>query len=128
MKKLPKFNEVWQAPFKYDCGYVYSNNGVMAFTFSHSRSVVKKGDEISIEEEDNEFVKRFMALINGKEAEKFNGFTVNGAELYDKDNELIGSFRGWGHLIGSGGLKLSQNDAAYVQDEFITDCLMKLSI
>lgn len=126
MKKLPKFNEVWQAPFKYDCGYIYSNNGVMAFTFATSRSAIEKDGKISWEEEDNEFVQRFMNLLNGKEAEKFEGFKVDVAELYDKNDELIGCFRGWGHLIGNGGLKLKQNDAANIQDEFIDDCLKKL--
>lgn len=125
-KELPKFSDVWQAPFKYDYGYVYSSNGVMAFTFADCYRFVKKGDEIIIEEENNEFVKRFMALLNGEEAEKFEGFKVDAAELYDENDEIIGSFRGWGYLIGTGGLKLKRNDAADVQDEFINDCLKKL--
>lgn len=118
------FKEVWKLPFKYDeWGYIWTSEREMVFTFDDSVIEKKVNGVIKM---DNTFAYNFTNLLNGKDGEKISGLEVkDGCDLY-MDGKYIGCFRGWGHLTGIGGLNLSDEDAAEVQDEFIADCLTKL--
>ena len=62
-------------------------------------------------------------VINGDRALTFKyKFYRNGTYIYSEHPVFKGSpilcIRGWGHLIGTGGLHLSQEEATKIQDEF----------
>ena len=121
------FKECWKLPFRYDgYGYIWSDDNVMVFTFNDpedcSEEAYKKMDDMAL---------NFVSLLNGEGGEKIPNLVVRGGvDLYIEGNiwdKHIGYFRGWGHLTGSGALRMSEQDAAEVQDEFIAWCLEKLS-
>ena len=69
---------------------------------------------------------RIIKLLNeDKSTEKFDTAYVDGCKLV-VDNQAVGLFRGWGRLIGVGGLHLDAEVAAKLQDDFMLDCLEKL--
>ena len=108
------FNKVWERPFTQDgWGYVWSKNRVMVFTFDYGIN--------------EDVYEQFTSLLNDEDGvEPFKDFHIeDGCELFWHD-AYVGSFRGWGHLTGTGGLNLSEEDAAEVQDAFIADCMKKL--
>ena len=107
------YNEIWQRPFELAGNYIFDRNGVMVFTFDFSIS------------EDTR--KKVTSLLNdeGKE-EPLDFHIVDRSEVWFNDIP-IGFFRGWGHLTGVGGLHLDPVDAMNVQDEFIKDCMKKLT-
>ena len=120
------YNKVWVRPFKFDdCSYVWDKNNVMVFTFEDD--ILVKNGEDGKPVWNSEPGYRFAALLNEAPGiEKFSGLEIkDGCDLY-MDGKLIGYFRGWGHLTGTGGLNLSEKEAAEIQDEFIADCLSKL--
>lgn len=101
------FKEVYQAPFKMDDHKMYGicANGTKAFTAFGSESM-------------NELV-RIVDLLNGK-GEKYKKDEIvveKGAKLMVKGHLII--VRGWGRLIGFGGLGLSAKEAVKIQDDFI---------
>ena len=118
MKQLD-WKDVWHGPFKTDhYGYVWDRDNVMTFSVN------------DLTEENDAEMQRLCAdivtALNGDTLEnRWDGLYVKeGCDLY-KDNILLGSFRGWGHLTG--GLKLSGYEAARVQDQLIKYVLTKLS-
>ena len=112
-----KWTDVWRAPFRYDhYGYIWDSNNVMTFTV----------DDLTDENEQwmQEFCDNMVKALNGEECKKYLGLNIkDGCDLY-KDEELIGSFRGWGHLTG--GLKMNQVKATTVQDEMIEFVISKI--
>ncbi len=116
-----KWTEVWKAPFTYDgYGYIWSVDGVMVFTVDMERdpnSSLLKG-----------LVNDILSVLNGKEPQhKYEHLNIkDGCDLYYGDL-IIGAFRGWGHLTGTGGgLGLPSDQAAAIQDEMIQYVLEKL--
>jgi len=101
------FKEVYQAPFKMDDYNMYGicANGTKAFT--------------AFSGEARKELVRIVDLLNGKgEKYKKDEITVEkGAKLTVKGNLII--VRGWGRLIGFGGLGLSAKEAVKIQDDFI---------
>ena len=112
-----KWTDIWRAPFSYDnYGYIWDCNNVMTFTVT----------DLTEENEQwmQEFCGNMVNALNGEECRKYPGLNIkDGCDLY-KGEELIGSFRGWGHLIG--GLKMNQAKAAVVQDEMIEYVMSKI--
>ena len=106
MKKIESFREVWQLPLHIDenseC-YVFSDNGVMALTFATDNSKLIRG---------------VISRINGESAEIEPGFTHSGTSFY-YNGRFVFHVRGWGYLVGGGALRLPQNEAARIQDQFI---------
>ena len=101
------FKEVYQPPFKMDdCGlYAVCSNGTKAFT-AFSNDARKE-------------LVRIVDLLNGK-GEKYKKEDIvveKGAKLMVKGHLII--VRGWGRLIGFGGLGLSAKEAVKIQDDFI---------
>ena len=124
MKNNFTFTDAWKAPFWYDdwC-YIFDKDNTMVFTFEDNVCVKKVNDELVW---DNSFCYNFTNLLNDKDGEKLSNLEIkDGCDLY-MDGKYIGCFRGWGHLTSPGGLDLSYDDAAKLQDEFIEWCLNKL--
>jgi hypothetical protein len=71
-----------------------------------------------------EFCNNLVKVLNDEPCQKYPGLHIeHGCDLYRGD-ELIGSFRGWGNLIG--GLKMKLEEAAAVQDEMIGYVMNKI--
>lgn len=113
-----KWTDIWNKPFKYDhYGYVWGADGVMTFTV----------DDLTAENDFwmQEFCDNMVKALNDEKCKKYPGLHIeNGCDLYQYD-DLIGAFRGWGHLTG--GLKMKQEMAAQYQDEMIKAVMSKIS-
>lgn len=114
-----KWTDIWRAPFRYDhYGYVWDKDNVMTFTV----------DDLTPENDRwmQEFCDNMVKALNGEECNEYSNLHIEeGCDLYRGD-ELIGSFRGWGHLTG--GLKMTPDEAIVVQDEMIKAVLEKIRI
>lgn len=114
-----KWTDIWRAPFRYDhYGYVWDKDNVMTFTV----------DDLTPENDRwmQEFCDNMVKALNGEECNEYSNLHIEeGCDLYRGD-ELIGSFRGWGHLTG--GLKMTPDEAIVVQDEMIKAVLEKIGI
>ena len=114
-----KWTDIWRVPFKYDnYGYIWDRDNEMTFTVT----------DLTEENEQwmQEFCDNMVNALNGEECKKYPGLNIkDGCDLYNGE-ELIGSFRGWGHLIG--GLKMKPEKAAAVQDEMIEYVMSKICI
>ena len=98
MKELT-FKDVWKPPFHTDLCYIYSSNNVMALMTDKSTDLVN-----------------ICNLLNGKEGTKYPGFEIDGCKLHGPITIIV---RGWGYLTGCGGLHLSPDIAAKIQDDSI---------
>ena len=114
------FNDAWIGPFHYDgCGYIYDSENTMVFTFECP-------DDIEEDKMYKEISDKMVNALNGLEVEPINGIEIqDGVDLY-KDGKLIGYFRGWGHLTGTGAMNLSSETATKLQDSFIDYVMEKL--
>lgn len=112
------WQDIWNEPFTTDdYGYVFGADGVMVFTVD---DLTEENDK-----EMEEFCQNMVKALNGEECKKYPGLCViNGCDLYQFGN-LIGYFRGWGHLTG--GLKMKEEMAAQYQDEMIKSIMEKIS-
>lgn len=112
-----KWTDIWQKPFRHDnYGYVWDKDNVMTFSVEN------------LTEENDKFIQDFcgnlVKVLNGEECQKYASLHVeNGCDLYQGET-LIGSFRGWGNLIG--GLKMKLEEAAAVQDDLIGYVMNKI--
>ena len=113
-----KWTDIWKHPFKYDhYGYVWDTDNVMTF------SVDDLNEENDRQMQD--FCDNLVKALNGEECMKYPDLQVkDGCDLY-KGEELLGSFRGWGHLTG--GLNMRPDEAAAVQDEMIEFVMDKIA-
>ena len=113
-----KWTDIWKPPFKYDhYGYVWDTDNVMTF------SVDDLNEENDRQMQD--FCDNLVKALNGEECMKYPDLQVkDGCDLY-KGEELLGSFRGWGHLTG--GLNMRPDEAAAVQDEMIEFVMDKIA-
>jgi hypothetical protein len=101
------FRDVYQPPFGVDIigMYAFSSNGTKTFTaFS---SVSQKN------------LVKVVELLNGERTDKFkkDDIIVKKDKLFIEGDVIL--VRGWGKLIGSGGLNLPPQEAAKLQDDFI---------
>ena len=114
-----KWTDIWKKPFWTDhYGYVWDKDNVMTFTV----------DDLTPENDRwmQEFCDNMVKALNGEECNEYSNLHIEeGCDLYRGD-ELIGSFRGWGHLTG--GLKMTPDEAIVVQDEMIKAVLEKIGI
>lgn len=115
-----KWTDIWQPPFWYDhYGYVFAKDNVMVFTVE---DLTEENDKFM-----NDLACNISAVLNGhsiNEEDKYKNLEIkDGWDLYMND-EILGSFRGWGHLTG--GLKLSYDDACAMQNDMMNFVLSKI--
>ena len=119
MEKQLDWKDIWHGPFKTDhYGYVWDRDNVMTFSLN---DLTEENDA-----EMQSLCRDIVAALNGETPQKqWDGLIIkDGCDLY-RGGELLGSFRGWGHLTG--GLKLSGYEAAKVQDQLISNVLVKIA-
>ena len=118
---IKTWRDVWGPYFSYYWGYVNDNFGTMAF----SVSVHRDGENPWITLLCNRIAD---VLETGNELdEKYEGLEIkNGCDLYWEGLE-IGSFRGWGHLTGPGGLNLPEERATELQNQMIDYVMTRIS-
>jgi hypothetical protein len=107
-KKPMTWRSYYKLPLKLDYGYAFSANNNMALTF-FSHNDVPKNIQQSIVDRINGEVGGHFAIPNLK---------VDGVDFKDGETDLF-CVRGWGGLIGIGGLNLSEKKAAKIQDDFV---------
>ena len=119
--KQIRWQDVWELPLKLDeCEtYAFSANGVMALTF-----------EGETEEQIRE-ARNIVAIINGEqETDGAHEWVHYGsADIYCDAGDaerFVFSVRGWGHLTGA-SMRLSEKEAAHIQDDFIAYILARLN-
>lgn len=121
-KEINDWTDVWFKPFHYDgYGYIWDADNTMTFTVDLNVDC------------DHPYVRRLIndiiTILNGGEIEtKHEGLVIkDGCDLY-KGDTMIGYFRGWGHLTGSGvsALHLDEEKAGMLQDRLITYVMDKL--
>ena len=121
MKEIKTWTDVWGPYFNYYWGYVTDNFGTMAFSLDLDRDqnspyIIKLCLDIA------------HALEEGVSPEKkYTELTIkDGCDLY-WSGVRIGSFRGWGHLTGTGGLNLPEERARELQDQMIDYVMQRIS-
>lgn len=70
--------------------------------------------------------KKLLNCINGENTERTNKAVHKEGEIFIGDVHLI-TIRGWGNLTGYGGHRLSEKEAANVQDTFAEYIVEKLN-
>lgn len=113
-----KWKDVWKLPLaKLDyIDYVCSSNGVLAFSFfrddwASDTIIINKIIDIINEEIESDFLPEWQA---------------QGCKIFYQGKYAF-CVRGWGHLIGIGGLHLSVDIAKKIQDGFISYILNRLN-
>jgi len=72
-----------------------------------------------------DFCDNMVKALNGEKCQQYPGLHIeDGCDLYQYD-QMIGYFRGWGHLTG--GLKMKEEMAASYQDQLINAVLTKIA-
>jgi len=104
------WKKIYKLPFKCDdYNYVWTDNGTMALTF----------DIDYCEEYQRDVMLKVVNKLNGDSSIKFkNKFELKDDIEFYYDNEFAFTIRGWGHLTSPGGLNLSMDEAANIQDDF----------
>lgn len=99
------FKEIYKAPYRLECNYVWCSNGVMALTFE---DIVPEYVQIKIVNAMNEDSKIYF-----KSAE----LKYNKTEVWI-ENKGVPSIhiRGWGYLTGF--MNLNSQNAIFIQDSF----------
>ena len=125
MKKIPDFKEVYKLPLKYveDCPFmVLTADNQRAFDFEwEAWPTYEKDSHI-----DGKSIHDIIAKINGDDSiilENYYNFSYSNGEIWafntkTKKKKHIMLIRGWGHLTGTCGLHLKDDDAAKIQDDF----------
>jgi len=125
MKEIPDFKEVFKLPLKYveACPFmVLTADDQCAFDFEwQAWETYEKDSHI-----DNKSIHDIIAKLNGDNSiilENYYNFSYNNGEIWAfstkaKKKKHIMLIRGWGHLTGTGGLHLKDEDAAKIQDDF----------
>ena len=114
-----EWQDIWHGPYRYDhYGYIWDFENVMVF----SAEDLTYENQITI----NALCGDIVAILNtGEDAVvKWPDLEIReGCDLWQGDQQL-GSFRGWGHLTG--GLKLTPERAADLQDQLISYVMKRL--
>lgn len=106
--------EVYIPPFKAEAGIIFSSNNVMALM------------AYNVDYYPEKLIERTVAVLNGTSP------AIKGADIGLNYGEIIVNgdptlvVRGWGYLTGTGGLNLSDEEAARIQDEFAYWVVQKL--
>lgn len=119
------FMTIYKLPLKYveDCPFmVLAADDQRAFDFEWPGwPTYEKGLGI-----DSKSIHDIIAKLNGDDSiilENYYNFSYKDGEIWAfstkaKKKKHIMLIRGWGHLTGTGGLHLKDEDAAKIQDDF----------
>lgn len=113
-----KWKDIWKLPLvKFDyIDFIQSSNGVLALSYF-------RDDWAS----NTTMINKIVSIINGEINSDFlPEWKADGCEI-SYQGEYAFCVRGWGHLIGIGGLNLSIDDAEKIQDGFISYILSRLN-
>ena len=113
-----KWKDVWKLPLvKFnDIDFVHSSNKVLALSYF-------RDDWAS----NTTMINKIVSIINGKINSDFlPEWKAKGCEIFYR-GEYAFCVRGWGHLIGIGGLNLPIDIAEKIQDGFISYILSRLN-
>lgn len=99
---------IYKLPLRYDdVGYVWSNNDMMAISFS---------DNYDTKQHEVEMI---VNRLNGDSSITFDKkFTIQDNIDFYYGNEYAFCIRGWGRLTSSGGYNLTDEQAINIQDSF----------
>lgn len=113
---MKTWKDIYKLPVKLSQlgSHVYDSHGNFVFQFEPIYD--SKGNYA---EGYKQLEKSLIACINGESIERTNNLkaTHNQGEIFIGDVHLI-TIRGWGNLTGVGGHRLSEKEAANVQDTF----------
>lgn len=121
------FKEAYKFPLQRRYLKVFTSDFSMAFDFFHGfmKSMFPERELIlpSYEEADN-----ILSLINEEKKGKIEGNIeyIKKEGFITVDGKALILIRGWGHLTGTGGLHLKQEEASKLQDEFAEHIVNKL--
>ena len=122
------FKEAYKFPLRLWHNKVLCNNGSMAFDFIQAFLKIENSAGIS-EEAQVEIVSILNgtsdSIISGLGVRYLDGLISVGSDKEGWTNIIL--IRGWGHLIGIGGLNLDQDKAAEIQDAFGNYIVEKLT-
>lgn len=125
MKKITDFKDVYKLPLKQEEAapfMVMTVDNQRAFDFEWPAwETYEKDSHI-----DGKSIHDIIAKLNGDDniiLENYYNFSYNNGEIWAfstkaKKKKHIMLIRGWGHLTGTGGLHLKDEDAAKIQDDF----------
>lgn len=112
------WNDIYKLPLHADHygSYAWTPDGTMALDFEFD---VPGWEEIR---ED------VIAVINGKKESSTKGkwYVANAIDFF-LDGVYMFCVRGWGHLTGTGAMRLSEESASRIQDEFVKYILSRLN-
>lgn len=111
------FKEAYKLPLKMQHGMVFTANGQRAFDFTYAW---RREDGYFVNEATQEAI---IDLINGRKGRFSEDLKLSYKDSYiytsitGEPKEFI-SIRGWGMLTGTGGLRLPDEEAVKIQDDF----------
>ena len=117
-KSSIKWQDVWKFPLSKfeDIDYIYSSNGVLILSDFK--------DEWCFNEK---IINKIVDIINGDiESDFLPEWQDKGLDILYQ-GEYAFCIRGWGYLVGLGGLNLPTDIAEKIQDEFISYILNRLN-
>ena len=117
-KSSIKWQDVWRLPLSKfeDIDYIYSSNGVLILSDFK--------DEWCFNEK---IINKVVDIINGDiESDFLPEWQSNGIDIFYQ-KEYVFHVRGWGYLVGLGGLNLPTDIAEKIQDEFILYTINRLN-
>lgn len=98
--------EIYKPPFRADGLFIFSSNNVMTLMASDCLH------------DPDKLMERTCKILNGECKSNGNpNLTYSEGEIYN-GAQLLMVVRGFGHLTGTGGLKLPVEEALKIQDEF----------
>lgn len=107
------FKEVYKLPFKLYNYTVLTNDMKRAFDFNIKALLIHL-DDVVLSPKQKELI---VDKLNGKTTTPIIDVSYKSPYLYIKD-KCIAVVRGWGYLVGTGGLNLPEEEAAKIQDDF----------
>jgi len=115
---MKTFKDVYKFPLRseeYDAGYVFDSNDNLVFQFM-----------------DNKYINLIIDILNDKiksnYTDKFHYWKQEQIVFIDSEpRKMVLIIRGWGNLTGTGGMKLSNEEAINIQDTFAEFIISKLN-
>lgn len=122
------FKDKFKFPLGLHHGKVMTEDFHMAFDFPQPWMSWTKDKSIFLPKEQQQKLVDILNEIEGVEPTYTHEFFYKNGEIFEKESgKMILYLRGWGYLTGIGGLNLSGEEAATIQDEFGAYIVEKLT-